>query len=54
MKQSKDRIIRDIKNLLEQKEDYYKPVRVGSYIATFTLNMKLMVIEINLINQRMP
>ena len=28
----KDRIIRDIRNLFEQeKEDYYKPVRVGNF-----------------------
>ena len=28
----KDRIIRDIRNLFEQeKEDYYKPVRVGYF-----------------------
>ena len=27
----KDRIIRDIKTLFDQEEDYYKPVRVGSF-----------------------
>ena len=30
----KDRIIRDIKNLLEQEEeDYYKPVRVDNFYS---------------------
>ena len=27
----KGRIIRDNTNLFEQKEDYYKPVRVGNF-----------------------
>ena len=27
----KDRIIRDIKNLFEQEEDYYKPARAGNF-----------------------
>ena len=27
----KDRIIRDIMNLLEHEEDYYKPVTVGNF-----------------------
>ena len=27
----KDRIIRDIKTLFEQEDDYYKPVRVGNF-----------------------
>ena len=30
MKQSKT-VIRDIKTLFEQQEDYYKPVRVGNF-----------------------
>ena len=29
----KDKIIRDIKNLFEQKEDYYKPVRVVNFCS---------------------
>ena len=34
IKAVKDRIIRDIKNLFEQKEqDYYKPVRVGIFYS---------------------
>ena len=40
----KDKVIRDIKTLFkQQKEDYYKLVRVGNFII---LNMKVMVIEI--------
>ena len=27
----KDRIIRDIRNVFEQEEDYHKPVRVGAF-----------------------
>ena len=35
MKQSiKDRVIRDIKNLLEHEEDYYRPVRVGKFYSS--------------------
>ena len=26
-----DRTIRDLRNLFEQKENYYKPVRVGNF-----------------------
>ena len=33
IKESQDRIIRDIKNLLEQEEDYCKPVRVRSLFS---------------------
>ena len=41
----KDRLIRDIRNLLEQEEDdYYKPVRAGSFWK-IKLNMKIMVTE---------
>ena len=29
----KDRIIRDIKNLFEQEENYHKPVRVGNFYS---------------------
>ena len=40
----KDKVIGDIKTLFkQQKEDYYKLVRVGNFII---LNMKVMVIEI--------
>ena len=28
-----DRIIRDVKNLFEQEEDYYKPARVGDFYS---------------------
>ena len=30
----------------KEKEDYYKPVRVGSFWSKFLLNMKAMEIEI--------
>ena len=33
IKESEDRIIRDIKNLLEQEGDYYKPVGVGNLFS---------------------
>ena len=31
MKQLKERIIRDIRTLFEQGDDYYKPVRAGNF-----------------------
>ena len=37
----KDKIIRDIRALFEQEEDYYKPKRVSSFWITATLNMKI-------------
>ena len=43
----KDKIVRDIRNLLEhEEEDYYKPVRVINFWKTVIINMKVMVIEI--------
>ena len=33
IKASKDRIIRDIKNLFNQEEDYYTSVRVGNFYS---------------------
>ena len=43
----KDKIVRDIRNLLEhEEEDYYKPVRVINFWRTVIINMKVMVIEI--------
>ena len=30
----KGRIITDIKNLFEQEENYYKPVRVGNFYCS--------------------
>ena len=45
----KDKIVRDIRNLLEhEEEDYYKPVRVINFWKTVIINMKVMVIEIKL------
>ena len=41
----KDRIIKDIRNLVEQEEDYYKPVRAGNFLSKIILNMKVMVIK---------
>ena len=43
----KDKIVRDIRNLLEhEEEDYYKPVRVINFWKTVIINVKVMVIEI--------
>ena len=43
----KDKIVRDIRNLLEhEEEDYYKPVRVINFWRTVIINMKVMVIKI--------
>ena len=45
----KDKIVRDIRNLLEhEEEDYYKPVRVINFWKAVIINMKVMVIEIKL------
>ena len=43
---TKNRINRDIRNLLEHEEDYHKPVRVSNSWSNFTLNMKVPMIEI--------
>ena len=45
MKQLKT-ILRDIRTLFEQEDDYYKPIRVGSFGTTIISNMKVMVLEI--------
>ena len=44
----KDRILRDIKNLFEheEKENYYKPVRVSNFGVIIILNTKVSMIEI--------
>ena len=42
----KNRIIRDIKNLFEQEEDYNKPVREVIFTEKVISNVKLMVIKI--------
>ena len=43
----KEKIIRDIKNILgHEEEEYYKAVRIGNFGVTITLNMKVTVIEI--------
>ena len=34
IKAIKGRIVRDIRSLFEQEEDYYKPVRVGNFYST--------------------
>ena len=41
----KGKVIRDIRNLVEQEEDYYKPARTGNFLSKIILNMKVMVIE---------
>ena len=48
LKIEKKRIIRDIKNLFEDREEeyHYKPVRFGNFLVTVSSNMKVMVIEI--------
>ena len=43
----KDKIVREIRNLLEhEEEDYYKPMRVINFWRTVIINMKVMVIKI--------
>ena len=43
----KDKIIRDIANLFEQKEqNYYKSIKWMAFMATVLSNMKAVVIEI--------
>ena len=43
---AKDRIIRDIRKLLEhEEEDSYKPVKAGNFWVVIILNMKVTVIE---------
>ena len=40
-----DRVITEVKNLFEQEEDYWKPVRVGNFYSNkYISNMKVMVI----------
>ena len=47
IKRTKDKIVRDVRNLFEQEEDYYELARVGVIlIGTIMLNMKAMVIKI--------
>ena len=47
IKRTKDKIVRDVRNLFEQEEDYYELARVGVIlIGTIILNMKAMVIKI--------
>ena len=41
----KGKVIRDIRNLVEQEEDHYKPARTGNFLSKIILNMKVMVIE---------
>ena len=42
----KNRIIKDTRHLFEnEKEDYYKPVRVGKFWSNIMVNMKVTVIE---------
>ena len=40
----KEKIISDIKNIFKlENEDYYKPIRLDSFIVAIILNMKVMV-----------
>ena len=45
-KEIKDRIIRDIRTLFEEEEDYYKAKRVNNSGIMIILNMKVIVIVI--------
>ena len=42
---TKNRIIRDIRNLFEHEEDHYKPVRVSKFRVIIIFNMKVTVIK---------
>ena len=42
----KDWIIRDIRKLFEQEEEYYEPKGVSKFLIINTLNMRVMVIKI--------
>ena len=42
----KERVIRNIKNLFEYEDDYYKIVRLGNFWSNNIFNMKVMVIEV--------
>ena len=42
----KNRIVRDIRNLVEHEEDYYKPLRVGNSLSNNYIEYESIVIEI--------
>ena len=43
----KEKIFRDIKNILgHEEEEYFKAVRIGDFGVTITLDMKVTAIEI--------
>ena len=50
-KQSKENIIRDIKTLLEQEDNYCKLIRVDDFRKIIISNMNVTVIEILIINR---
>ena len=50
-KQSKENIIRDIKTLLEQEDNYFKLIRVDDFRKIIISNMNVTVIEILIINR---
>ena len=50
-KQSKENIIRDIKTLLEQEDNYFKLIRVDDFWKIIISNMNVTVIEILIINR---
>ena len=35
-----DRIIRDVRALFKQEDNYYKPTRIGNFLNNFISNMK--------------
>ena len=50
-KQSEENIIRDIKPLFEQEDNYYKLIRVDDFQKIIISNMNMTVIEIHIINR---
>ena len=50
-KKSEENIIRDIKTLFEQEDNYYKLIRVDDFQKIIISNMNVTVIEIHIINR---
>ena len=38
--ETNDRIIRDVRALFKQEDNYYKPTRIGNFLNNFISNMK--------------
>ena len=54
IKAIKDRIIKDIRKLAVQKEDYCKPVRVGNFYSNNYIEYESNGDRNKLVNQRIP